>query len=143
MPPATDTIGRANLDGTGVNQSFIATAGAPPGAAVDRGHIYWVNYIASGTIGRANLDGTGVDQSFIIGAGGPCGVAVDSAHIYWANEGYGLGEPMAVPTSTVRASPRASSPPPTGRGVAVDALTSARPTTTINLSPASRDGQDR
>ena len=30
-----DTIGRANLDGTGVNQSFITGAGLPSGVAVD------------------------------------------------------------------------------------------------------------
>ena len=83
------TIGRANLDGTGVNQSFITGAIVPCGVAVDGAHIYWANAGAGDTIGRANLDGTGVDQGFISGASNPCGVAVDGAHVYWANGGNG------------------------------------------------------
>jgi virginiamycin B lyase len=77
----TGTIGRANLDGTGVDRSFIADAGA---MAVDAAHIYWANSDTL-TIGRANLDGTGVAQSFITGANSFCGVAVDHEHVYWAN----------------------------------------------------------
>jgi len=62
-PPST--IGRANLDGTGVNQNFIMFV-AGQGVAVDSGHIYWTNAgVGVNTIGRANLDGTGVNQSFI------------------------------------------------------------------------------
>jgi virginiamycin B lyase len=83
------TIGRANLDGTGVHQSFITGADNPVGVAVDASHIYWANegFLSGTTIGRANLDGTGVDQSFISGAESPAGVAVDGSHVYWANEG--------------------------------------------------------
>ena len=33
----TDTIGRANLDGTGANQSFITGASTPVGVAVGSG----------------------------------------------------------------------------------------------------------
>ena len=65
FPPGT--IGRANLDGTGVDQSFISGAQGPFGVAVDAGHVYWANGNFPGSIGRANLDGTGVDQSFISG----------------------------------------------------------------------------
>ena len=70
----TGTIGRANLDGTGANQSFItgSPASVPCGVAVDGGHIYWAN-TSFGTIARANLDGTGVDQNFITGVVHPCG----------------------------------------------------------------------
>jgi hypothetical protein len=32
-------IGRANLDGSSVNQSFIGTGNAPCGVAVDSGHV--------------------------------------------------------------------------------------------------------
>ena len=63
----TNTIGRANLDGTGVNQNFITGASDPNGVAVDANHVYWANYVTN-AIGRANLDGTGVNQSFITGA---------------------------------------------------------------------------
>jgi virginiamycin B lyase len=82
------TIGRANLDGSGVDQTFITGASDPAGVAVDARHIYWAN-VATGTIGRANLDGSGVDQTFITGANPDWGVAVDGQHIYWAQQGMG------------------------------------------------------
>ncbi len=78
----TNTIARANLDGTGVNQRFITGASSPVGVALDAAHVYWAN---NGTIARANLDGTGVNQRFITGASSPEGVAVDATHVYWAN----------------------------------------------------------
>jgi virginiamycin B lyase len=80
-----DTIGRANLDGTGDNPSFITGASGPQGVAVDGSHVYWTN--VTGAIGRANLDGTGANHSFITGASEPEGVAVDGSHVYWANFG--------------------------------------------------------
>ena len=57
---ASGTIGRANLDGSNPNQSFITGANAPIGVAVDGAHVYWTNFPQSaGTgIGRANLDGS-------------------------------------------------------------------------------------
>ena len=84
----TDTIGRANLDGTGVDRSFIAGASEPEGwrstAPTSIGRT-----CDTDTIGRANLDGTGVNQSFIAGASDPRGVAVDGAHVYWGGTGIG------------------------------------------------------
>jgi hypothetical protein len=99
-------IGRANLNGTGVNLTFISRLDQPQGMAVDIAHIYWVTPLA--TVARANLDGTGVSQSFILGAFGAKGVAVDSAHVYWTNSGpneTGSG----APTSTALVSTRDSS----------------------------------
>ena len=67
-------IGRANLDGTGVDQNFILVRtneffDYPCGVAVDGEHVYWawLNSVLEGvgSIGRANLDGTAVDQDFI------------------------------------------------------------------------------
>ena len=82
------TIGRANPDGSGANQNFLAS-GQACGVAVDRSHIYWTGnangMIGVGTIGRANLDGTAPEPNFISGASNPCGVAVDGAHIYWSD----------------------------------------------------------
>jgi virginiamycin B lyase len=83
------TIGRANLDASGVpNQSFITGTHNPLGLAVDGTHIYWTNN-STGTIGRANLDGTSPNQTFIPAPAGPRGIAVDGAHIYWSNDASG------------------------------------------------------
>lgn len=91
----TDSVGRATLDGTDPNPSFIATTGnvGPRGVAVDGAHAYWAHNIeaAPDAIGRADLDGNpaSVNQTFITGANNPVGVAVDATHIYWANLGDG------------------------------------------------------
>lgn len=78
------TIGRANVDGSGVNRSFVTGASTPTGVAVDGQHVYWTNH-GTGTIGRADLIGTAINQSFITGAASPDGLAVDAQHIYWGN----------------------------------------------------------
>ena len=82
---ASNSIGRANLDGSSVNQSFISVS-IPTGVAVDASHIFWTESLGSNQIGRANLDGSGVNESFITGAFNPAGVAVNGAYVYWANE---------------------------------------------------------
>src|SRR5215469_10574417 len=64
------TLGRATLDGTGADQSFITGASSPTAVAVDANYVYWANVFA-GTIGRANLDGTGANPNFITGATTP------------------------------------------------------------------------
>ncbi len=85
----TNSIGRANLDGTGANGGFIKVVGGfPNGVAADGAHVYWTVPNAN-TIGRANLDGTGTNQSFITGANVPEGVAVANGHLYWTNDGNG------------------------------------------------------
>ena len=78
------TIARANLDGSGVERSFVSGGHGLLGLAVDGRHVFWANS-TTGTVGRANLDGTGVDQSFITHAGTPVSVAVDGQHVYWAD----------------------------------------------------------
>ena len=83
---APGTIGRANLDGSRVNQGFITGASLPEELAVDGQHIYWVNN-GTNTIGRSNLDGSEVNQAFITTASSPIGLAVDAQHIYWTNGG--------------------------------------------------------
>jgi hypothetical protein len=97
MPPSisansSGTIGRAKLDGTGVNQSFISGADHPCGVAVDDAHVYWANEGLCGpsacggtTIGRANLDGSAPNESFITGLSAPVDVAVNGSYIYWGN----------------------------------------------------------
>jgi virginiamycin B lyase len=75
-----NSIGRANLNGGGVSQSFMTAAGS--GLAVDAGHLYWSGAAA---IGRANLDGSSPNPTFITGLSSPQGVAVDAEHVYWAD----------------------------------------------------------
>lgn len=82
--PFVDMIGRANLDGSGVEKEFI-TGVNPYGLAVAEGHVYWTDADAH-TIGRANLDGSGVEDGLIGNVGSFFGLAADSEHLYWGNE---------------------------------------------------------
>jgi virginiamycin B lyase len=85
------TIGRANNDGSGVNDSFITGATSPDTVAVDSSHIYWGN---AHSIGRAGLDGTGVNQNFVA-VSGPgeevTGIAVNGASLFWSSVGNKIG----------------------------------------------------
>ena len=60
----TGTIGRADLDGSDVNQSFITGAIGPVGLAVGDAGAYWANFDSS-AIGRADLDGSDANQSLV------------------------------------------------------------------------------
>jgi hypothetical protein len=96
-----DTIGRANLDGSGVNMSFISGATHTYGLAVDGTSIYWGDKADPSSqsdlrraIGRANLDGSGANPSFISGSSPsfPFGVTTDGTYLYWADFGtYTIG----------------------------------------------------
>lgn len=79
-----NTIGRANLDGTGVNASFITGLDEPRSIAVNGTHIFWTNS-GSNSIGRANLDGSGPNSAFIQGTASPRGLAINGTYIYWTN----------------------------------------------------------
>jgi hypothetical protein len=79
----SQTIGRANNDGSGVNDSFISTGAAPTAVAVNSTHIYWVN-LKSESIGRAEIDGNEVDNNFITGVKEPDGIAVNGSSIFWS-----------------------------------------------------------
>ena len=61
----TGTIGRANLDGTGVDPSFFDHRAVA--MTVDARHIYWSHGGDDGAVRRAKIDGTGVDPKFITG----------------------------------------------------------------------------
>jgi RTX calcium-binding nonapeptide repeat (4 copies) len=90
------TIGRAKLDGTGIDERWLV-ADAGEGwwdVAVEDKFIYWTatgtgGASGPGTIGRARLRGKGkptaVNEDYISGATNPYAVAVDDAHIYWSN----------------------------------------------------------
>jgi virginiamycin B lyase len=85
------TIGRANIDGTGVNQSFITGIDAPSGITSDGTYLYWTtgglnDTYGTGGVARAALDGvTGRNNTFITGASKPLAVSVDANYVYWAN----------------------------------------------------------
>jgi hypothetical protein len=55
-----DSIGRANLNGTGADPEFITLPpeAGPDGIALSSNHVYWANYGSGDSIGRANLDGS-------------------------------------------------------------------------------------
>jgi hypothetical protein len=80
------TIGRADLNGSGVIRAFISTGhnSCPQGLAVAGGHLYWTQ-LGSGTIGRSNLDGGYADDRWLNARSsqGPFQVVADRAHVYW------------------------------------------------------------
>jgi len=81
-------VGRANLNGTGIDYGFIRPKGGTQGVAVNATHIFFAfqtGEAATGFIGRANLSGSGVNQSLVSGLNEPGGISVNSTHIFWAN----------------------------------------------------------
>jgi hypothetical protein len=74
------TLGRANLDASGITNTFIEGASSPLGVAVDSHYVYWANG-PTNSIGRANLDGAGANPRFIpnVAAGGGFPSPVDVA----------------------------------------------------------------
>ena len=97
------TIGRAKLNGSGPNNSFIAGLNDPLGVAVDSKFIYWAQGTgAASSIGRALLDGSQASAGFIPASAGvdsPVGVAVDANFIYWINETGNIGRALIDGTS--------------------------------------------
>src|SRR5204863_145806 len=89
----TNMIGRANLDGQNVNQTFVIPGPVGLyGLAVDSSHIYWAD-LPNYTVGRAEMDGQNVNLSFISLPWGdfPRGVAVDRSHVYWTSDSGNVG----------------------------------------------------
>jgi Ca2+-binding RTX toxin-like protein len=100
----TPAIGRANLDGSNPNQTFITDptgahwgSAGPYGLAVQLApdiegnkYVFWTvlfepGSTVSGAIGRASVDGTGFPQTFITTAGNsPLDLAVGGGFIYWS-----------------------------------------------------------
>jgi hypothetical protein len=89
------TIGRAKINGTGVNNSFITGLDDPHGVAVDSKYIYWSQGSATtGSIGRANLDGSGANPNFIPHTpeiNQPFGVAVTPTAVFWGEVNQYIG----------------------------------------------------
>lgn len=92
-----DAIGRANLDGSNPDPSFIgptsinSTPINPRSVAVNDTHIYWGDY-GRGAVGRANIDGSNPNYDFIynpadITFGQVASVALNGGDLYWAEDG--------------------------------------------------------
>ena len=80
-----DEIGRANVDGTGVDPDFISTTNSGCGVAADSDFLYFLN--DGGTrIGRATLDGTSVVPDFASIPDAFCGLSVDYNYLYWGSD---------------------------------------------------------
>ena len=78
-------IARANIDGSGADQTFVTGGSNPQMPAVSASHVYWVNKNGQ-AVGRADLNGDDVDQALIATkCPEPVGVAVDATYVYWAN----------------------------------------------------------
>jgi hypothetical protein len=94
-----DDVTRANLNGTGVDTSFIPDIlGSTQGVGVTNQYVYFGG--AGGTIGRANLNGSSVNRDFIsipqpvpedpsaAGEEDASSLAISTTHIYWADSDY-------------------------------------------------------
>lgn len=81
-------IGRANLDGTGVNGSLFTGGVGPAGIALTAGHVYWSDFVGN-TIGRAGLDGTAATQSLISGLSTVAAVDVTAPRVQSAGADFG------------------------------------------------------
>ena len=87
----TDTLARANLDGTWPSGNLVPGIKEPCDVAVAGEYLYWTSF--SG-IGRARLDGSQPDPEFIAAGVVGCGIAVDAGHVYWssyANNRHSIG----------------------------------------------------
>jgi hypothetical protein len=110
--PDQDTIGRANLDGSGVDQSFITGLQDPWDVAVSGPNLYWTS-AGTGTIGHAQLDGTdalvpgSATSSFITGLtpsdadAGPAAIAAQGNELYFDNGDGWIGRASADGTIVV------------------------------------------
>ena len=86
-------VGRANLDGTGVNNSFLTTGFAQlVGLAADGSNL-WIGDQGSQQILRVGLDAsgntTGSPSAIVAGTNRPYGMSTDGTYIYWSNQGNG------------------------------------------------------
>jgi Low-density lipoprotein receptor repeat class B len=84
------TIGRAKINGTGANNSFITGLDSPNSVAIDSKYIYWTqgSTPSTGSIGRANLNGSNPNPNFIphsAGIGFANSIAVTPNAVYWGN----------------------------------------------------------
>lgn len=101
-----DSIGRANLDGSGIDTAFVQLPSpeCPQGIAVNHSSIYW-GHLGGGfgssdvaAIGRADLDGSGADTAWYVTYDelGPFDFAADDQHVYWTHSVPTAGGPSYI-----------------------------------------------
>ena len=97
----TDSVARANLDGSGHSHGLHHRPRLPGlRHGRQRQPIYWANVALRVGIDRgANLDGTNVNESLFVPAGIVYGVAAGGSHLYWADEGASSVRSSCAPTS--------------------------------------------
>jgi hypothetical protein len=82
------SIGRAKINGTGMNNNFIPATN-PSAVAVDSKFVYWTQ---PNSIGRANLDGSSPNPTFVnTGSPTPLGIAVTPSAIFWVSDDTHIG----------------------------------------------------
>lgn len=87
--PTTGRVGRANVDGTGVDQSF-RNAGTLCGVfavAANATHVYWMASDCGATrfISRSDTEGgQSASSPLVSGLTGGCGIAIDDNYLYWS-----------------------------------------------------------
>jgi hypothetical protein len=85
----TGTVGRANLDGSGADRTFVTGLEGPCEVAIGGGHVHWVEQDG---IGRADLDGSNPERPFVEFPDWAvdCSLAAGDGYLYW-----GQGEAIA------------------------------------------------
>lgn len=89
---ASGAIGRANLDGSAINQTFVDGGVNPQHPFVTDDTLFWTNKgfgcPPGCSVGRAGLDGSFTEPTFIDNTDDePSGVAANDQYIYWGNGG--------------------------------------------------------
>lgn len=72
-------IGRAKLDGTGVNESFVTAELFVDQMVANESYIYFTSLLREGVVSRIRVDGTGFEENFLAMGGF---VAIDDTYIY-------------------------------------------------------------
>ena len=106
-----DAIGRANLDGSGVDRTFInqdTDASFVRGVTVNDGGLFWTSPYGCtssskpDSLGHASLGGTGIDQSFVKSPTAcGSGIAVEGNYVYWIGSEGSLEDPASISRATL------------------------------------------
>lgn len=94
------TVGRANLNGSGIDVDFVSAGTPLCGTAIDAEYVYYTR-TSTGGISRASLS-TGTAEPVSISSTANCAVAVDASNVYWGDLAAG---------TTIASVPKLGGPP--------------------------------